>query len=108
SRPLLFSGRHSLLGLKGLSDAARQRIDDVGVRVNASGQAPHYVVHAINIDIGADGDGESHALIARKDRRQQLSLPPLLDSVLFLDLYAYAAPIRHAVWDVHVLNDPRL
>ena len=107
-RPLLLAGGHALLRLEGLADAAGQRVDDVCVRVHARRQTPHDVVHAVDVHVGADGDGEAHPLVAGEDGGEEVALPALLDAVALLDLDDAAAPVRQAVRDVDILNDAGL
>src|SRR5574341_2452355 len=106
--PRFLAGRQSLGGHEVLAAAAWDRIEDVGLRVHARGEAPHDVVHRIDVDIVADRDGEAHALRARQDRREEIALPAFFDAVALLHLNDAAAPVGHAVRDVHVLDDSRL
>src|SRR5581483_5922475 len=106
--PVLLAGGHPLGGLEGLADAAGDRVQDFGVRVHAGRQRPHDIVHAVHVDIGVHSDGEAHALAAGEDGAEEVALPALLDLVPLLDLDDAAAPVGHAVWDVYVLDDPRL
>src|SRR4029453_1162821 len=54
-RPFLFAGGHTLGRHESLPAAARQRIDDVGLGIDPSGETPHDVVHVVRIAILADG-----------------------------------------------------
>src|SRR5260370_42653438 len=45
--PFLLSRGHALLWLERLSDAAWQRVDNVGVRIDPRGGAPPHPVHAL-------------------------------------------------------------
>src|SRR5579864_787616 len=104
-RPLLVASSHSLGGLEGLADSARNRVEDVGVGVNARRQAPDNVVHRVDINVGVDRDCEAHALAHGERGGQEVALPALLDLVALLDLDDATAPVGHAEGDVDVLHD---
>ena len=106
--PLLVARGHALGRHEGLAAAAGDRIEDVGLRIDARGQAPHHVVHRIGIDVLAHRDGEPHALRARQRRAEEVALPAFVDLVALLDLDDAAAPVGHAVGDHHVLDDAGL
>src|SRR5205807_4507876 len=92
----------------GLPNASRQRIDDVGVRINACCQRPDDVIHAVDIDVRALGNRQTHALVASENRGEKISLPTFFDLVALLYLDDAAAPIGHGIRDVQVLNNSRL
>ena len=91
-----------------LADSTGNRIQNVGVRIHSSGQAPHDVIHRIDIDVGVCRNREPHSLIACENRRQEIPLPAFFDLVPLLDLNNASAPVRHAERNIHVLNDARL
>src|SRR6266851_3160419 len=103
--PLFVAGSHPLLRLKRLADATRNRIQDVGVRVDPRGQRPDDLVHAVHVDVGIDGDRQPHPLAGGQDRAEEVALPTLLDLVALFDLDDAAAPVGHRVRDIHVLTN---
>src|SRR5713226_2236034 len=106
--PFLVAGGHALGRLEGLPYATGQRVEDVHPRIHACGQRPHDVIHAVDVDIHVDGDGQAHALAAGQDAGQEVALPAVLDLVALLDLDNGPAPVGHAVGDIHVLDDAGL
>ena len=94
--------------LERLADAAGYWVQNIRVRIDARGEAPHDVVHRIDIHIRIYGDREPHSLITRKNRGQKIPLPTFFDFVPLLDLYNTAAPVGHAERNVHILNDAGL
>src|SRR5256886_4830130 len=52
--PLLVAGGGALLRDEGLTDAAEERVEDVGPRVHARGEAPDDLVHVVDVDVGID------------------------------------------------------
>src|SRR5882762_1281283 len=94
-RPLFVSGGHALLWLKRLTNTAGQRIDDVSMGVDPSGQTPNDIVHTVQVYVRTDCNRQPHALIARKHRRQKIALPSFFDLIALLDLDDAATPISH-------------
>src|SRR3974390_3028221 len=106
--PLLVAGCHALGRHEGLPASAGDRIQNVGTRIDARGQAPHHVVHRIGIGVFAYRDGKPHALRTGQRGCEEIALPALVDLVALLHLDDTAAPVGHAVWDDDVLHDARL
>ncbi len=80
-RPFAFAGGHALGGHEGLAAPAGQRIDDVGLGIDAGGEIPHDVVHVVRVAVFADGDDQTRALRGRENRRHEIALPAFFDSV---------------------------
>ena len=76
--------------------------------VDARGEGPHDVIHRVDVHVRVHGNGEPHALIARKNCGQEITLPAFFDLVALLDLDNASTPIGHAVRNVDVLDDTRL
>ena len=94
--------------LERLADAAGYWVQNIRVRIDARGEAPHDVVHRVHVHIRIYGDRQPHSLITRKNRGQKIPLPTFFDFVPLLDLYNTAAPVGHAERNVHILNDAGL
>src|SRR2546423_1375387 len=80
-RPLLLPRGHAFGRHEGLTAAARNRVEDVGARIHPRGEAPHYVVHRVRIDILAYRDCKPHALRAGERRGEEVALPAFIDLV---------------------------
>src|SRR5262249_2934137 len=84
--PLLVGCGHALGRHEGLAAPTRDRVEDVGARIDPRGQAPHDVIHGIRIDVLADSDGEPHALRAGERGGEEIALPALVELVALLHL----------------------
>ena len=108
SGPLLVAGGHALGRHEGLATPTRNRVEDVGLGVDAGGEAPHHIVHGIDVGVFADRDRQAHALRASEDGTKEVALPAFLDLVALFHLDDAATPVGHGIGNMHILNDARL
>src|ERR687897_231433 len=106
--PFPLPSSHTLGRHEGLSAAAREGIDNVGLGVNPSCQAPHDIVHVVRIGIFTHRNNQPRSLRGRKNGCHEVALPTFLDLVAFFNLDDRSAPISHAVGNVDVHDDAGL